>query len=445
MFPEICEILSNGGTITCFLTDADGVPVDTDAPLDLCEAVRRVTIPVTLPNGVVADLQQVTLRKSGFVVLEVTDGETTCLSEPISFCSVENIILCAPDGTDIVCEVTDFSCSPCVSCNTEGFVQSIDIFFRICQNVQVVADVTVELTTRLCQPRQAFDVPLCPRNAAIPPQCPVLFPDAGDMPATSVPEPPAISLPAPEPVVNQAELETICVNTSKVYDWIVLTNDFEINRLADDLIFNCTPCEMRLFVPAVTLCERIYSGKLLCGEDPVAGAAVNITADPPILEIDPDPVITDEFGNFEVLASVASGTDDTMVTVTAFAELPEGLASKSLNTMAFCPEPPCSIDLFIEGQEDLISCSSFLSGRVRCGNTVIEGATVDLESSNPAIIMFESTPATTGSNGNYFAGISIPENTPVQEVTITATTTIDGETLTASVDITVECNETPCP
>ena len=52
---------------------------------------------------------------------------------------------------------------------------------RICQSIQSVFPVTLELEAEFCQPRDILPIPTtaCP-TPAIPPQCPVLFPDDED-------------------------------------------------------------------------------------------------------------------------------------------------------------------------------------------------------------------------------------------------------------------------
>lgn len=84
-----------------------------------------------------------------------------------------------------------------------------------------------------------------------------------------------------------------------------------------------------------------------------------------------------------------------------------------------------------------------MDGRVRCDGRVIEGAVVTLESSDPAVT-FDPNPVLTGSHGNYFAGVTVADETPPTLITITASTTVEGQMISASVEILVEC-DSPCP
>ena len=100
-------------------------------------------------------LQKVTIRKQGYVVVEVEDEDTLCVSEPIPFCFFEFAILCAPAGTEVVWSVTHFDCQACVNC-LEGAFQSLDINFEICQSIQIVADVVVEQEIGFCLPEDVI-------------------------------------------------------------------------------------------------------------------------------------------------------------------------------------------------------------------------------------------------------------------------------------------------
>ncbi|MFZ0475122.1 MAG: hypothetical protein WAM18_06605 [Halobacillus sp.] len=436
MNPDLCELLANDGFLRCYLTDAAGSPVD---EISCEEQGDREDISVQLPGGEQVTLQKVMISKQAFVVVEVEDDDTLCVSEPIPFCFFENVILCAPAGTEVVCSVTEFDCQACVNC-LDGAFESLDINFAICQSIQIVADVVVEQEIGFCSPRDVIVPDRC--SFTMPNQCPVVFP--GQMIDLNVnskgtPENECSTSPvSPTPAQLQ---EVACLSVTRVYDWIVQQSDFKRTIPAGDVEFTCSPCDIHLFVPADILCDRFLSGKVICGDiDPVEGAEVTFRAEPAIVDFTPDPVFTDEFGNFEVEAIVSAVTEPTDVVITAETMVDGQMVSTSLPTIVQCLADPCIIELFSTEQ---IFCDGFVDGRVRCDGRVIEGAVVTLESSDPAVT-FEPNPVLTGSLGNYFAGVTVADGTPSTPVTITASATVEGQMISASVEVLVECDST-CP
>ncbi|SER76261.1 hypothetical protein SAMN04487944_109164 [Gracilibacillus ureilyticus] len=132
-----------------------------------------------------ATLQLITIRKNFQVTLFVdlipTLGGTTIEVGTVPFTRCEQIILCAPEGTDIVVNHTDLSCFVCnVACDP-GTTTEVDeinatVTVRLCQSIQSTYPVTIEVVAEFCEPREAiFPLHTCPQPV-IPPQCPVIFP-----------------------------------------------------------------------------------------------------------------------------------------------------------------------------------------------------------------------------------------------------------------------------
>ncbi|WLR42970.1 hypothetical protein LC087_01755 [Bacillus carboniphilus] len=168
--------------VKCFLTDSLGNPVDPSKPgaLTVVEIVQpegRQEVSVTLPNGKTIILEKVKVLVKGFVVVEICDlfGNKLCISDPISFATAQTFFLCAPNGTNVNAEITFFECDASLICSDDTF-QQVDISITLCLDVQMEANVKLEIEARFCKPRSEIDtVGLCPVEG-FPPQCPELFP-----------------------------------------------------------------------------------------------------------------------------------------------------------------------------------------------------------------------------------------------------------------------------
>ncbi len=154
-----------------------------------------------------------------------------------------------------------------------------------------------------------------------------------------------------------------------------------------------------------------------------------------IVSFNPEPAITDAFGNFETIVTVPEGTDPTDIMITAETVVNNQALSVTLPTTVSCPEEACILELF---GEDTINCNGNVSGNVRCGNEFIPGVEVTL-TADPNIVVFNPNPALTGDDGNFFSGVTVPTGTPPTEVEITATATVDGQDLVDTIIVTVSC------
>ncbi|HZH61487.1 MAG TPA: hypothetical protein VEY70_18350 [Metabacillus sp.] len=174
-----------GGQVTaeCILTDEDGNPVDPLAPGSiLCTEIApfdgRKDVNVILSTGETVTLQKVIVLKKGHFTVRISNrrGES-CISSPQPFSVCEEFLLCAPEGTFLKCEITEFECNACFMCiqddaGNQSF-QQLDVSINICQNVQIESIVMLEIEANICQPRSEIVVNCPPKN--FPPQCPVVF------------------------------------------------------------------------------------------------------------------------------------------------------------------------------------------------------------------------------------------------------------------------------
>ncbi|MFC7371835.1 hypothetical protein ACFQPF_09105 [Fictibacillus iocasae] len=149
----------------------------------LCEQVgekRNVTVSL---NGGFADAQLVDLLFTTDVKVQVVDRTGEVVTELIVNASVfESFVLCYPDGTDLFCRITKiFSRIPSgtVLLNNPA-PMSFDIEITFCVDIQVEAEVKLEVLAKFCSPREndlvaPEDVNMCP-PITFPQQCPDIYP-----------------------------------------------------------------------------------------------------------------------------------------------------------------------------------------------------------------------------------------------------------------------------
>ncbi|MFC7394104.1 hypothetical protein [Scopulibacillus cellulosilyticus] len=148
-----------------------------------CEQVgekRNVTVPI---NGEFVDAQLVDLIFTADVGLEVIDRNGHIVTKlNTDVCALESFVLCYPDGTDLLCRVSKILCR--MSCGSlllnRPAPSSIKVEVTFCVDVQVEAEVKLEVLAKFCSPRNndieaTEDVELCP-PIEFPKQCPDIFP-----------------------------------------------------------------------------------------------------------------------------------------------------------------------------------------------------------------------------------------------------------------------------
>ncbi|GIM46468.1 hypothetical protein DNHGIG_20170 [Collibacillus ludicampi] len=233
--PSAFQIVNAGG-FDAFVTK---IRIPTfSCPSVLCEFdasnPKRTTCIV---NGTIVDVALVPFQFVACVVLTIRDdtlGIPLCV-EPVVVTFNEDVALCLPDplgNENIVCRILD------VLCNAKlvPFDQSILLNITLCKEIQVEADVKLQVPARFCSPRRLISCvvptmsPTCP-PFLFPPQCPSLFPVptvaptfAPTLAPTAIPTPIPTLTPAPAPTAPVLELE--CIHIRKVYDWIFDTNTY---------------------------------------------------------------------------------------------------------------------------------------------------------------------------------------------------------------------------
>ncbi|MEN2768092.1 hypothetical protein [Ornithinibacillus xuwenensis] len=172
-----CGPTISGLTARCYLVDpTTGNPLPPNAEIPVTEVGEREDRQFVV-NGALVTLQRVSFIKTLNVVIEFSGFNATTpfviTSDEIVVEIPESVYLCAPEGTRLIVRVSDVDCNVSVNC-VAGALESVDLFLNVCQSVQSVADVTLELVADFCQPRDIL-VEQCP-TPSIPPQCPAVFP-----------------------------------------------------------------------------------------------------------------------------------------------------------------------------------------------------------------------------------------------------------------------------
>lgn len=167
-------------TVSCFLSDSNGVPVPTNSQLSVVETAPRQDREFEV-RGRQVTLQTVSYTKTVYAVVEVsgvdpaTGNHFIISSTPRPFTFLETAYLCAPAGTSLVVRVSDFDCLTVIQRNADGDIIGFALSIFLCQSIQTVAPLTVELCAETCRPRRPL-TETCGRPDA-PPGCPGIFPE----------------------------------------------------------------------------------------------------------------------------------------------------------------------------------------------------------------------------------------------------------------------------
>ncbi|WP_078434154.1 MULTISPECIES: hypothetical protein [Metabacillus] len=189
---KVYDWILNEATFDLTFTD-ETLPIVGEDPLTCDEITGPVTVEVTpgpvevlnredrefVIDGALVTLQLVTIRKN-FTVTFFFPTATGTEVASFDFARCEQVVLCAPEGTDIevtYSELDSFICSFECDFLTDTFDALVTV--RTCQSIQSTFPVTLEIVADFCQPRDILPTPACP-TPTMPPQCPVLFPDNGD-------------------------------------------------------------------------------------------------------------------------------------------------------------------------------------------------------------------------------------------------------------------------
>ncbi|MFC5590290.1 hypothetical protein ACFPRA_15400 [Sporosarcina soli] len=167
-------------TVTCAISPTTGLDLS-PPPIEVLDRVDKNFV----IDGKLVTLQLVTIRKnfevSIFVDLVPDLGGATIEVDSVEFTRIEQVILCAPMGTDVKVSYTDLdcfviaaTCNPTTTATADELNVSVSV--RLCQSIQSTFDVTLEVCADFCRPRDGLLFPPCPAPT-IPPQCPIIFPN----------------------------------------------------------------------------------------------------------------------------------------------------------------------------------------------------------------------------------------------------------------------------
>ncbi|WP_345242940.1 hypothetical protein [Pontibacillus salipaludis] len=177
----LCPILNTAGNVIANVS----VSIDTSECGEI-SAANRPNQEVELDNGEIVTLQWVTLEKGDIdltisfdilsaagVLLQAVTGTVTI---PAGTVAPETVLLCAPEGTTVQCDVlpsSTFTAFNFVCDETTGL--TIDLRYNLCQSVQTYDIVKLEVLARLCRPRDII-LPEETCEPIVPQQCPLIFP-----------------------------------------------------------------------------------------------------------------------------------------------------------------------------------------------------------------------------------------------------------------------------
>jgi hypothetical protein len=170
----------------CFLSDRHGHPVSlSDKNKVTCHELtfpkERTAIQTLTPQGKIVTLQRVDLLKQGFVTVQfLNKRERVCLQRTFPFSGVETLLVCAPTGTDVDCEMIEADCKAHIIPPADQYPPAtieVVIVLLLCQRIVAQADVKVEVIGMTCKPRsESVENLLCP-PPALPESC-FIFPDS---------------------------------------------------------------------------------------------------------------------------------------------------------------------------------------------------------------------------------------------------------------------------
>ena len=158
--------------VSCYLSDQHGTPLYShhDPHAFSCEEIRekggRKAKTFQLPDGNFVTLYKVNVKYQGFITVEFFNKDgAICKTCTFPFFAIETLFLCAPEGTEIKCELTEFFCDSKIRPleNKKGPNDCLKLMFSIhlCLSVQAVKESNIELTGTICQPRNEQVQTIC--------------------------------------------------------------------------------------------------------------------------------------------------------------------------------------------------------------------------------------------------------------------------------------------
>jgi hypothetical protein len=131
--------------------------------------------PANIPG--IASAQIVTLAQDVHFLVTFLCGTTVIGTQLIPVAFIDDVILCFPEGTTINCQIFDTACTVVFN---EMLGNMLLLEVVVCKDVQVEAEVKLEVEAKFCGPRQVIPIeelaPQCDRFPLFPEQCPEFFP-----------------------------------------------------------------------------------------------------------------------------------------------------------------------------------------------------------------------------------------------------------------------------
>lgn len=163
----------NDATITCRVVPSENNPI-----VIMDREDRLFTI-----DGAKVCLQQLMIKKNFTLTLFLKINGSVYSSQDIDVSRCEQVIMCAPKGTDVEVTYTDLDCFVCstgeltyedINGSTVVTFGNLSISVNVCQSIQSTFPVTVEFVADYCEPRA--ELPFACPPASRPNPCPVIYP-----------------------------------------------------------------------------------------------------------------------------------------------------------------------------------------------------------------------------------------------------------------------------
>jgi hypothetical protein len=175
---NVCDPVVDDLEVRCYLSDADRnpLPLNTNVAAESSERVDRDFY----IEGKRVTLQRVSLVKSFFLVIEFSFLQASTrrvVSTPaIPITIPESVYLCAPDGTEVVALLADYDCNVQVICTGAAGTTfgGVDVMIELCQSIQSLANVVIEVDADILEAREAIDAVCPPMGGPVP--CKNIFP-----------------------------------------------------------------------------------------------------------------------------------------------------------------------------------------------------------------------------------------------------------------------------
>ncbi|KGP72705.1 hypothetical protein [Pontibacillus yanchengensis] len=217
------------------------------------------------------------------------------------------------------------------------------------------------------------------------------------------------------------------------------------------LQLDCRECDapiIELDNPGPISCEATITGRVLCDEAPVPNIVVFLSSTSDILTFQPSLAKTGPDGSFSSEVIVEAGTPvQEGVDYTASATI-HGTSVSNTNLVragcvTSCTNPRLSLDT-----PEAVGCEGgAVTGRLLCDDGTVPNEPVFFEIDTTSEDVFlDHNPAITKEDGTFSTNLVIGEVGVEETITITASTTVGGETVSAGPNtVEVDCPSQDCP